>query len=77
MKKIIETIRNHRRRSVLARLQKLCIRGTAGKKIPGLENISFQTWVELLGVVYQMLAYGQPLPPMSKDARTVVAKCGL
>ena len=76
MKKIIETIRNHRRRSVLARLQKLCIRGTAGKKILGLENISFQTWVELLGV-YQMLAYGQPLPPMSKDARTVVAKCGL
>ncbi len=76
MKRIVETIRNHRRQSALARLQKLCIRGTAGKKIPGLENISFQTWVELLGI-YQMLAYGQPLPPMSKDARTVVAKCGL
>lgn len=76
MKKIVKTIRNHRRRSALAKLQKLCIRGTAGKKILGLENISFQTWVELLGV-YQMLAYGQPLPPMSKDARTVVAKCGL
>lgn len=76
MKRIVEVIRNHRRQSALARLQKLCIRGTAGKKIFGLENISFQTWVELLGV-YQMLAYGQPLPPMSKDARTVVAKCGL
>lgn len=76
MKKIVETMRNYRRRSALARLQKLCIRGTAGKKIPELENISFQTWLELLGV-YQMLAYGQPLPPMSRDARTVVAKCGL
>ena len=76
MKKIIEVIRNHHRRSALARLQKLCIRGTAGKKIPGLESISFQTWVELLGI-YRMLAYGQPLPPMSKDARTVVTKCGL
>ena len=74
--KIIEVIRNYRRRSALARLQKLCIRGTAGKKILGLENISFQTWVELLGV-YQMLAYGQPLPPMSRDAKRIVLKCGL
>ena len=76
MKKIIEAIKNQRRRSALARLQKLCIRGTAGKKIPGLENVSFQTWVELLGV-YQMTAYGQPLPPMSRDAKRVVLKCGL
>ena len=73
MKKLIEIIQNHRRQSALTRLHKLCVLGVADKKVAGLENISFQTWVELLGI-YQMLAYGQPLPPMSKDARTVVDK---
>lgn len=73
MKKIIEAIRKHRRSSAL---QQLCIKGIAGKDIPGFENISLQTWVELMGI-YRMLTYDQPLPPMTKDAGIVISKVGL
>jgi len=76
MKKIIEVIRKHRRSSALSALQQLCIKGIAGKDIPGLENISLQTWVELMGI-YRMLTYDQPLPPMTKDAGIVISKVGL
>ena len=57
-------------------LQQLCIKGIAGKDIPGLENISLQTWVELMGI-YRMLTYDQPMPPMTKDAGIVISKVGL
>lgn len=73
MKQMIEAVRKHH---AMNKVQKLYQLGLSEKTVKGLENIGFQTWVELLGV-YQMLAYGQPLPPMSKDARTVVVKCGL
>ena len=73
MKKIIEAIRKHRR---ISALQQLCIKGIEGKNIPGLENISLQTWVELMGI-YRMLTYDQPLPPMTKDAGIVISKVGL
>ena len=76
MKKIIDIIRKHRRQSALAKLLNLCNRGIAGKNIPGLENISLQTWVELMGI-YRMLTYDQPMPPMTKDAGIVISKVGL
>lgn len=76
MKKIKEIIRKHRRQSALSALQQLCISGIAGKNIPGLENISLQTWVELMGI-YRMLTYVQPMPPMTKDAGSVISKVGL
>ena len=73
MKQMIEAVRKHH---AMNKVQKLYQLGLSEKTVKGLENISFQTWVELLGV-YQMLAYGQPLPPMSRDAKRVVLKCGL
>lgn len=76
MKKLIEIIKNYRRQSALSRLHKLCVLGVADKKVPGLENISFQTWVELMGI-YTMFTYTHQLPPMSADAMTVVTKVGL
>lgn len=76
MNKIKEIIRKHRRQSALSALQQLCISGIAGKNISGLENISLQTWVELMGI-YRMLTYDQPMPPMTKDAGIVISKVGL
>lgn len=76
MKKLIEIIKNHHRQSALSRLYKLCVLGISDKKVPGLENISFQTWVELMGI-YTMFTYTQQLPPMSADAMTVITKVGL
>lgn len=76
MKKLIEIIKNHRKQSALSRLHKLCVLGTSDKKVPGFENISFQTWVELMGI-YTMFTYTQQLPSMSADAMTVITKVGL
>ena len=76
MKKLIEIIKNHRKQSALSRLHKLCVLGVADKKVPGLENIHFRTWVELMGI-YTMFTYTHQLSPMSAEAMTVITKVGL
>lgn len=76
MKRLSDIIKAYRHNKAMNTLHKCCIRGMADKKIANFENISFQTWLELLGI-YQMLSYRQPMPAMSKDAQTVIEKIGL
>ena len=76
MKKLADIIKAHQHQKAMNTLHKWCVLGMADKKVSGCEDISFQTWLELLGV-HQMLAYGQPMPPMSKAAQAVISKVGL
>lgn len=76
MKKLADIIKEHQHQKAMSKLHKWCVLGIADKKVSGCEDISFQTWVELLGV-YQMLVYGQQMPPMSRAAQSVISKVGL
>ena len=66
---------NHRRK--IARLHRLCCKGTAQKPVRGLENVPWETWVELMGYYRACTNHQENRAALSRQARNVLSRIGL